>query len=122
MDILWTLLSVILTIVGWLLSIVLWFLSFLLMPFLILAVIAAVALRYAWRTPALKPYVEGLFNKLGDWGFKKSKELLYLFTVEPFRVIFRFLWFSLLYALVNLMWKPKWTPWTRARQRPKARR
>jgi hypothetical protein len=122
MSILWTILSIILTVLGWILSIVLWFLSFLFMPLLILAVMAGFALRYAWRTPALKPYVEAVFQKLGDWGFKKSKEMLLLFTVEPFRVISRFIWFSLTYSLVNLLWKPKWTPWTRARQRPKRRK
>ncbi len=119
MDILYTLFSIVFTLLGWLLSIVLWFLSFLLMPLLILAVIAAFALRYAYRTPMTRPFVERMFASLQAKGFEGAKRLLYLISVEPFRVIFRFIGLSLLYAFVNLWWKPKWSPWTRARENPK---
>ena len=118
MEIITTLLSIVLTILGWVLGIVFWFLSFLLMPLLIIAVIAAVALRYAWRTPITKPYVESMIKRLGDNGHKRARRMLYMITVEPFRVTFRFIGFSILHAWVNLWWKPKWSPWTRARQRP----
>ncbi len=90
------------------------------MPLLILAVIAAFVLRYAYRTPMTRPYVERLFTRLQEKGFGGAKRLLYLISVEPFRVIFRFVGFSVLYAWVNLWWKPKWSPWTRARENPKA--
>jgi hypothetical protein len=87
------------------------------MPLLILAVLAAFALRYAYRTPLTRPYVERMFSRLQDKGFGGAKRLLYLITVEPFRVIFRFIGFSILYSWVNLWWKPKWSPWSRARER-----
>ena len=119
MEIIYTLVSILFTILGWLLSIVLWFLSFLLMPLLILAVIAAFALRYAYRTPMTKPYVERMFASLQAKGFGSAKKLLYLITVEPFRVIFRFIGLSILYSWVNLWWKPKWSPWERAKENPK---
>ncbi len=113
------LIGFIFTILGWLLSIILWFLSFLLMPLLILLVLVAFALRYAYRTPMTKPYVERLFTRLQEKGFGGARRLLYLVSVEPFRVIFRFIGLSILYAWVNLWWKPKWSPWTRARENPK---
>ncbi len=91
------------------------------MPLLILLVLAAFALRYAYRTPMTKPYVERLFTRLQEKGFGGAKRLLYLVSVEPFRVIFRFVGLSILYAWVNLWWKPKWSPWTRARENPKQR-
>lgn len=122
MDIFWTIIGILFTILGWILSIVLWFLSFLLMPLLILGVIAAVALRYAWRTPATRPYVERLFARLQEKGFGGAKRLLYLISVEPFRVIFRFFALSILYAWVNLWWRPKWSPWERARERPEPKK
>ncbi len=88
------------------------------MPLLILAVIAAFALRYAYRTPMTRPYVERMFTRLQEKGFGSAKKLLYLITVEPFRVIFRFIGLSLYYSWVNLWWKPKWSPWERAKERP----
>jgi hypothetical protein len=111
-----------LTILGWIFSVFWWFLSFLLMPLFILAVLAAIALRYAYRTPVTKPWVERLFARLQEKGFGGAKKLLYLITVEPFRVIFRFVGLSILYAWVNLWWKPKWSPWTRARERPEKKK
>jgi hypothetical protein len=119
LDILYTILSIVLTILGWVFAILWWFLSFLFMPLLILAVLAAFALRIAWRTPMTKPFVERMFARLQEKGYGGVKRLLYLLTVEPFRVIFRFIGFSMLYAWVNLWWKPKWSPWTRARENPK---
>ena len=92
------------------------------MPLLILGILAAFALRVAWRTPMTKPLVERMFQRLQEKGYGGIKRLLYLLTVEPFRVIFRFIGLSMLYAWVNLWWKPKWTPWTRARENPKNNR
>ncbi|MCP4934029.1 MAG: hypothetical protein GY927_07435 [bacterium] len=120
-EIIYTLIGLIFTILGLLFSIILWFLSFLLMPLLILLVLAAFALRYAYSTPMTKPYVERLFARLQEKGFGGAKRLLYLISVEPFRVIFRFIGLSILHAWVNLWWKPKWSPWTRARENPEKR-
>ena len=118
MDILWTIISILLVPVGWIFSLILWFLSFLLMPLLIAGVIAAIALRYAWRWPPTRPLVEKMITSLGRSGHKRAKKLLYLITVEPFRVIFRFIGFAMLYSWVNLWWRPKWSPWERAREHP----
>jgi hypothetical protein len=118
MDILLTLLGFLLTVLGWILSFILWFLSFLLMPLLIVGIIAAIALRFAWRAPLTRPYIERLLARLGERGHRGAKRLVYLITVEPFRVIFRFIGLSILYSWVNLWWKPSWSPWERARERP----
>ena len=122
MEIVTTVLSILLSILGILWSIVWWFLSFLFTPLLILAVIGVIGLRYAYRTPILKPYVERLFAGLTDKGYFWLRQLLYLISVEPFRVLMRFMWFSIVYAVVNLWWQPRWSPWQRAKERPERSR
>ena len=121
MDILWTIISILLIPLGWIFSLLLWFLSFLLMPLLIMGVIAAIALRYAWRWPLTRPFIEKMIAALGKSGHRRAKKFIYLITVEPFRVIFRFFGFAMLYAWVNLWWRPSWSPWERAREHPAPR-
>ena len=113
------LISIILFIFGILWSIVWWFLSFLFFPIVVLAIILAVILRYAYKSPYFRPYLDRKFRQLGERGLGSVKKLLHAITVMPLHVLLRFLGFSILHAIISLLWKPKWTPWQKAVSIPK---
>ncbi len=122
MEILSAIFSLLWAILGVLWSIIWWFLSFLLMPFLMLLLIAAIALRYAYRSPYFKPFIDRQFTRLGNKGLDWLRNLLYMISVQPVRVLLRFMWFSTLYAFINLLWRPRWSPWQRAKERPQPKK
>jgi hypothetical protein len=108
-------LDILVTLLGFLAAILWWFVSFLIFPLLVIAFLFAIALRTAYRSKYLRPYVEKLILKLAEKGQSWARRLVYLISVYPLRVLIRYIWFSIWKAILNLMWRPKWNAWQRAR-------
>ena len=114
-------LSIILYLFWLIFSVVWWFLSFLFLPLFILLIILIIVLRFAYRSPYFKPYLDKKFKQIGAYGLDKFKAILYTITVVPFHVLLRFILLSVWHAIISLLWKPKWSPWERARKISKKR-
>ena len=117
MELLGTLFGFLWGILSFILGIIWWILSFLFFPLFVLGIIAVFALRFAYQTPLLKPYVERLFSRLGEKGLHGARSLLQLLTLYPLQLLIRYIWFSIWREVVYLFWRPKWTAWERARRR-----
>ena len=112
-------LSIITFIISIIFSVIWWILSFFFLPLFILLVIALLVIRFAYRFDYLKPFIDRQFKKLGQYGLNSAKGIAYALTVLPLHVLFRFLWLSVWHAFISLLWKPKWSPWERARKIPR---
>ncbi len=114
LDLLIGLLSIIWSVVSWLLWQLVWMVVWFLLPF---AVVAFIALRIAEKAlgpEVVRAWVKRQSMKLGTGVWARTRRVLFAVGVLPVRVLWLLAVYTVWHSIVNLFWRPRWTPWQRA--------
>lgn len=122
-DIVIWILSAIWGVVWWLLWQLIWILVWFLLPFALAAFIAVRIAEKALGQEVVRAWLKAQSMKLGAGVWDKVGRGLFAVSVLPFRVLGWLALYALWHSVINLFWRPRWTPWDRAwekRWKPKA--
>lgn len=117
LDLLLGLLSIIWSVVWWVLWQLIWLIVWFLLP---LALAAFIALRIAEKAlgpEVVRAWVKRQSMKLGAGAWRRTRRILFAVGVLPLRVLGLLAVYTVWHSIVNLFWRPRWTPWQRAWER-----
>ena len=117
----WTIISVVM----WFASYAFWIFVWFFLPFVILAFIAVRIAESILGQDKVRAWVKAKSMSYGSGAWVRARRLLFGAGVLPVRVLFWLAVYAVWHSVINLFWKPRWTPWQRAwakRWRPQASR
>ena len=101
-------------IASWVFFTLLWLIFWVLLPF---AVVAFVVIRIADNLLGREVvwlWLKRQSLKFGARTWRYTRRTAFALTALPVRILFYLLFFGLWHSIINLFWKPRWSPWERA--------
>ena len=112
-PILW-LIGLIASILLWILTQLFWIVLWLVLPIFVVAFIALRAAERVLGREKVRAWVKVRTQKYGTAASKRAQRWLFALGVAPVRVLVSFVILAIWHSIISLLWRPKWTPWTRA--------
>ena len=106
----WTIVSVAMWFVSYAFSIFVWFI----LPFVIVAFLAVRIAERVLGPDKVRAWVKAKSMSYGAGAWVRARRVLFGAGVLPVRVLFWLAVYAVWHSVINLFWKPRWTPWQRA--------
>ena len=106
----WTIVSVVM----WVLSYLFWIFVWFILPFVIVGFVALRVAEGVLGPDKVRGWVKTKSMSYGAGAWMRARRLLFGAGVLPVRVLFWLAIYAVWHSVINLFWKPRWTPWQRA--------